>query len=561
MNHPAHQYAEQVHSGELDACEPVRLACARYLDDLQRPGLVFNESKARQVLHFFETILVHTVGQYAGKPFELLPWQAWILWNLYGWHMPDGSRRFNTAYVSMARKQGKTTLAAGVALTGLLLDQEPAAEVYSAATKRDQARILFEEARRMILRSSALAKHLTPGRHVIECPALGGKLTALSSDASTLDGLNPSTAIIDEYHSHPTDEVANVIRSGMQARRNPLHLTITTAGMSTAVPCYALHRTCMEVLRGQKTDDHLFAVMYQLDEDDAERWADPSTWHKANPSLGHTITLDALRKQYTQAKNIGRSAEIEFRTKHLNQWTSQASTWIRDAEWTACKSEATPSGACWAGLDLAAVSDLTALVLVWPQGTRYVIRGEYWIPRDTVRAELQKNPAHIYSRFLHLPNFHQTDGNVTDFAAIRRRVTGMHLTPTGMVCDSTSLMHLHQVQKIAFDRHNSTQIAIDLTDDGAPLAPYGQGFVSMSPGAKQVEHLIRSGKLAHDGDPVLRWAFSNVNLRTDPAGNIKPDKSKSGGKIDPVVALCMAVGEHMRQGPQLTDDMLQVVTL
>lgn len=559
MKDEAHRYALRVTAGELLTCEGTRLACARYLADLKRDDLKFDARRARAYLHFFERLLVHTVGKYAGQPFVPLPWQRFILWNLYGWHNLDGSRRFNTAYISMARKQGKTTLAAGIALAGLLMDREPAAEVYSAATKRDQARILFEEARRMVLQSPGLRKHLNAGRHHIEAPSLAGRMTALSSDASTLDGLNPSTAIIDEYHSHPSDEVSNVIRSGMQARQNPLHLTITTAGMNKNVPCFTLHRTAGEILRGIKTDDAFFGIVYELE--DGDDWTNSATWAKANPSLGHTITTEALEKQATQARNLGSSAEVEFKTKHCNVWTTAAKTWIRDPEWVACEMDTKPTGPCWAGLDLAAVSDLTALVLIWPKGDRVVVRGEYWIPEETVNAVLESNPAHIYRTFQSLPNFHTTPGNVTDFSAIRRRLTGTFLTHDGLQDDPENLMKAHQIRQVAFDRHNSTQIAIDLTDDGCPLAPYGQGFVSMSPGAKQVEHLIRSGKLAHDGDPVLRWALSNVTLKTDPAGNIKPDKSKSADKIDPVVALCMACGEYMRSDPEVSDDLLRVVTL
>lgn len=559
MKDPAHLYALDVIAGNLTTCKATRNACGRYLNDLKRKDLRFNQKTAAAYLEFFERLLCHTVGEYAGQPFIPLPWQRFILWNLYGWENLDGSRRFNTAYISMARKQGKTTLAAGIALAGLLMDREPAAEVYSAATKRDQARILFEEARRMVLQSPGLRKHLHAGRHHIEAPTLAGKLTALSSDASTLDGLNPSTAIIDEYHSHTSDEVSNVIRSGMQARRNPLHLTITTAGMNQNVPCYKLHRTAREILEGIKTDDAFFGMVYELEEGDD--WTNAATWAKANPSLGHTLSVDALEKQATQARNLGSSAEVEFKTKHCNVWTSAAKTWIRDPEWIACQDETEPSGPCWAGLDLAAVSDLTALIMIWPRGGRVVVRGEYWIPEETVSAILESNPAHIYRTFQSLPNFHTTPGNVTDFNSIRRRVSGTYINHRGIQEDPENLLKRFDIKQVAFDRHNSTQIAIDLTDDGCPLAPYGQGFVSMSPGAKQVEHLIRSGKLAHDGDPVLRWALSNVTLKTDPAGNIKPDKSKSADKIDPVVALCMACGEYMRSEPEITDDGLRIVSL
>lgn len=560
MSNPAHQYALDVDSGQLPACKMVQLACRRYLDDRDNPEYVFNEKRATAYLRFFGTCLSHTVGQYSGTSFEPLPWQAFILWNLYGFHMPDGRRRFNTAYISMARKQGKTTLTAGMALAALAFDGEPAAEVYSAATKRDQARILFEEARRMVLGSPVLRKHLVPSRHEITAPATNGKLTYLSSDGRTLDGTNPHTVIIDEYHAHPTDEVSNVLRSGMQARTNPLHITITTAGLNKSVPCYQLQATAKDILRGIKNDPNYFAIIYEMDEGD--EWNQPELWSKANPSMGHTISLDALRKQYQQALNMGTSYETEFKTKHLNLWTSASSTWIQDEEWMRCEKQAEASGVCYGGLDLAAVSDLTALVLAFPDGDEVHVRGWYWLPRATYEAVLESNPGHIYREFERLPNFILTDGNVTDFAAIRRHVTGTYITSEGVQYDEDNLMEQYDIRAIAFDSHNSTQIAIDLTDDGAPLSPFGQGFVSMSPGCKQLEAYIRSHRLAHEGDPVLRWALGNVELRTDPAGNIKPDKGQSkSGKIDPVTAMVMAIGEKLRQPQDISDDMLKIYSL
>lgn len=564
MKGKGHQYALDVAAKKLPACEMVQLACARYLADLERSDLVFREDVAETYLKFFEQHLRHTIGQHAGKPFILLPWQAFILWNLYGWHWPNGSRRFNYSYISMARKQGKTTLMAGMALAALLLDQEQAAEIYSAATKRDQARILFDEARRMVLQSPLLRKHINAEKHTISAPSTHGKFTYLSSDSRTLDGTNVHLCLIDEYHSHPTDEVANVLRSGMQARQNPMHITITTAGLNRNVPCYKLQNTCREILKGLKNDDSFFCIIFEVDEAQQEDWTNPDHWHQSNPSLGATITLDALARQCQQAQNMGSSYETEFKTKHLNIWTDAAKTWIPDAQWKACEIPVQANhlpAECWAGLDLAAVSDLTALILIFPDQNGFHVRGHYWIPSETIRGVLSSNPAHFYAEMQHLPNVHVTDGNVTDFQSIRRFVTGSHITHLGQQNESGSLMHRHDVKAIAFDRHNSTQIAIDLVDDGAPLVPYGQGFVSMSPGAKQLEMLIRSGKIWHNGDPVLRWALANVELRTDPAGNIKPDKSKSSGKIDPIVALCMALGEYLRADPGISDEMLQVVSL
>jgi len=560
MSHPAHVYAVDISKGRLPACEMVKLACSRYLEDRKNPDYVFKQSQAEAYIKFFSTCLTHTVGSYSGKPFDPLPWQQFILWNLYGFYLKDGSRRFNTAYISMSRKQGKTTLMAGIALAALLFDEEPAAEVYSAATKRDQARILFEEARRMVLANGTLSKHLVPSRHEITAPKLHGKLTYLSSDGRTLDGTNPHTVIIDEYHAHPTDEVSNVLRSGMQARKNPMHLTITTAGLNKGVPCYALQATAKELLKGIKNDPNYFAIIYELDEGDS--WNNPKNWVKANPSLGHTITSESLQKQYQQALNMGSSYETEFKTKHLNTWTTAAATWINDEEWQKCLYQKEVYGDCFGGLDLASVSDLTALVLVFPDGESIDVRGYYWIPRATYEAALESNPGHIYREFEQLENFFITDGNVTDYSSIRKLITGTTITAAGVQVNENHLLNDYAVKAIAYDRYNSTQIAIDLTEDGAPLAPYGQGFVSMSPGCKQLEAYVRSGRLRHNGDPVLRWALANVELKTDPAGNIKPDKGKSkSGKIDPIAALVMAIGEKLRQGDEITDDMLKIYSL
>ena len=558
----AHQYALDVVHGKQAASKYTRKACERYLKDLdtaEERGLEFRAHTAQAYITFFQRAIRHTVGEWDGQPFNPLPWQKFILWNLYGWFREDGTRRFNYAYITVARKNGKTTLMAGAALAALFFDQEKAAEVYFAATKKDQAKIGFDEAQRMVSISPPLRKHLKAGKHDIKAPTLSARCTYLSADRDTLDGLNIHFAGIDEYHAHPTDGVANVLRSGMQARRNPLHLTITTAGFNRESPCYELQKTCKEILDGIKHDDAQFAIIYELDEGDD--WTDSSTWVKANPSLGTALRPQLLESQLQQAINLGGSREVEFKTKHLNQWVTASKTWIQDEVWMRNKREANLDGLlCFGGLDLASVSDMTALVMVYPEDGGYHVRGHYFLPSDTVDQVLDRDPAHIYRSFRELPNVHLTDGNVTDYASIRRVVSGVMNTPDGQVIDEGSIMHNYQVQKIAFDRYNSTQIAIDLVDDGVPLVPFGQGFVSMSSPTKQLEVLTRTGKIWHDGDPVLRWALGNVELKMDPAGNIKADKQKSGGKIDPIVAMIMGIGEHMKT-PQVEEAYFDIISL
>jgi len=557
-----HTYALDVITGKIPAAKYVAKACQRYLTDLdtaEERGLEFRPKTAQAYITFFQRAIRHTVGEWDGKPFDPLPWQQFILWNLYGWFREDGTRRFNYAYITVARKNGKTTLMAGCALAALFFDQEKAAEVYFAATKKDQAKIGFDEAQRMVSISPQLRRHLRAGKHDIKAPKLSARCTYLSSERDTLDGLNIHFAGIDEYHAHPTDGVANVLRSGMQARRNPLHLTITTAGFNRESPCYEMQKTCKEILDGVKHDDAQFALIYELDEEDD--WTDSSTWIKANPSLGVALRQQLLESQLQQAINLGGSREVEFKTKHLNKWVTASKTWIQDEIWSANERKEDLTGRiCWGGLDLASVSDMTALVMVYPDGDGYHVRGHYFMPSDTIDNILDRDPSHIYRTFLDLPNFHITDGNVTDYAAIRRLVSGVMNRPDGQEVDATSLMHNYQVEKIAFDRYNSTQIAIDLVDDGVPLTPFGQGFVSMSSPTKQLEVLVRTGKVWHDGDPVLRWALGNVELKMDPAGNIKADKQKSGGKIDPIVAMVMGIGEHMKT-PQEVEQNFDIISL
>ena len=557
-----HQYALDVVHGKLVASKYTRKACERYLTDLdtaEERGLEFRPKTAQAYITFFQRAIRHTVGEWDGKPFDPLPWQKFILWNLYGWFREDGTRRFNYAYVTVARKNGKTTLMAGAALAALFFDQEKAAEVYFAATKKDQAKIGFDEAQRMVTFSPPLRKHLKAGKHDIKAPTLSARCTYLSSERDTLDGLNVHFAGIDEYHAHTTDGVANVLRSGMQARRNPLHFTITTAGFNRESPCFELQKTCKEILDGIKHDDAQFAILYELDEDDD--WTDSSTWVKANPSLGTALRSQLLDSQLQQAINLGGSREVEFKTKHLNKWVTASKTWIQDEVWMRNKRDVNLDGLkCWGGLDLASVSDMTALVMCYPENGGYHVRGHYFLPSDTVHQVLDREPSHIYRTFLELPNVHLTDGNVTDYASIRRKVSGVMNKPEGQVVEESSLMHTYNVQKIAFDRYNSTQIAIDLVDDGVPRVPFGQGFVSMSSPTKQLEVLVRTGKLWHDGDPVLRWALGNVELKMDPAGNIKADKQKSGGKIDPIVAMIMGIGEHMKS-PAEDEGYFEIINL
>ena len=551
-NHPAHQYATEVAFGKRVAGKWVQLACKRYLSDLdkQEDGKwEFRPNTATKWVQFFPTVLRVFKGPKAGHPFELMIWQQFVIWNVFGWYDKDtGRRRFRYAFVLISRKNGKTVFAAALAIAMAIFDNEKSPDCYFLATKKDQA----EEAYRSVLefaKSSAVVRRhanikLRGGR-----TKTGGKIGYLGSNKDTLDGLDTHFGCIDEYHAHGTDAVYNVIKSSMGARPNGLHFTISTEGFNPGGPMDDLKKHCRAVLEGQRTDDAQFSLMYEMDEGDD--WRDEANWEKANPSLGISPSLEYLREQYTQAEAMGGTTEVEFKTKHLNLQVSSSDVWIQDKVWMQGKSdlEFDPNMPIWAGLDLASVSDLTALVLAQPHNGGYIVRGHYFLPQDKMD-EMKERGGNAYLTFESLPNVHVTDGNVTDYDEIRRVITGVQMRVGGAVIDENSLMHTLNIRKIAFDRYNATQIGIDLVNDGVQIAPFGQGFVSMSAPTKQLEILARQGKIWHDGDPVLRWAISNVELKVDPAGNIKADKGHSADKIDPVVALVMAIGEHLKSEPE-----------
>ena len=565
MNTPE-QYAHDVIDGKIKSGKWIRLACQRHFDDLESAkdrGLIFKDDVAQRHIQFFELFIKHTIGDFAGKAFIPLAWQKFLLWQLFGWHRIDGSRRFNYLFLCVARKNGKSTLLAALALQFLIFENEAAAGVYFCATKRDQAKIAFDEAVRMVKASPELRSRAKTFVNRIAVDSTSSNAFVLSSDRDSLDGLNISFAGVDEYHAHKSDAVYNVLKSGMGSRRNPLHCTITTAGLDKSVPCFKLEQTCKEILQGVKTDDALLPLIFSLDDDDD--WRDQKNWIKSNPSLNETISIDYLQKQCRQAINQGGSLEVEFKTKHLNEWVSASRTWIQDAVWMDGHDVSVELNGleCYGGLDLASVSDITSLVLAFPlpDGSIHV-RCWNWLPEDQVTRVLDTNSAHIYRQFKNDGSLILTPGNVTDYDAIRRTITGVHFVNGKAQIDPDCIMTRYQVKSIGFDRYNSTQIASQLTDDGVPLAPFGQGFVSMSAPTKELEIKIRTKNLKHDGNAVLRWSMANVSLRRDPAGNMKVDKEKSSEKVDPVVALVMAIGEYLTdQTPGINLDDFSIISL
>jgi phage terminase large subunit-like protein len=525
--HKVERYIDDIQSGAVPVCEHVRNAVARYVAD-RAAGWGFSETYAEHAIEFIEQ-LEHSTGEYAGRAFELEPWQAFIVWNLFGFLNEDGSRRFTRAYVEVPRKNGKSTFSSAIMLYGLIADDEPAAQVYSAATKLDQAMMVFGESVRVCQNLPWLSEALTVNNSVNNRRILYGQsiYKPLEWNPGKQDGLNAHFCCIDEYHAHPNDELYNVIRNSMGARRQPLLFTITTAGFNREAPCYKHRQYCAGVLSGAIKDDALFSVIYTLDEGDD--WTDPAVWAKANPNWGISVNPRQLEQGLTEAKEFVHK-EVEFKTKLLNVWTDTAMTWISDSDWKACDGMDELEGElCYGGLDLASTGDFCAFSLYFPAYN--AIRSWYWLPVET--AYKRKDAAGASIRQWAADGFIElTDGNVTDYSFIKARVI--------------ALAEQYDIKDIAFDRFNSSQLVIELQNEGLQMFPFGQGFVSMSAPTKELERLVKDKKLRHAGNPVTRWMMSNIMLRTDPAGNIKIDKAKSGDKVDGPVSIVMALGTCMQ---------------
>ncbi len=523
--HPAEQYAADVREGKVTVCELVKLAVERYYSDLAAAldrGWHFDRKAAQRAIRFIES-LRHTKGEWAGQKFLLEPWQQFVLWNIFGWMLADGTRRFRYAYIEIARKNGKTALSAGIGLYMLFADGESRPEVYSAATVNSDAA--------EIVKSTDLKKYLSVFRNSITYEAKGGMLKPLSSDYGTHDGLNPSCGIIDEFHAHKDSGMFDVIKSAFGARRQPLMFIITTAGFNKSGACFSYRDNVIKVLRGVNTDDSLFGIIYTLDE--REEWDNPKMWVKANPNLGVSLSVDYLADQVKDAKNRPEAVR-NVMTKNVNLWVDAERTWILDDAWMACVGDTDPATLrgcdCWGGLDLSNVGDVTAFVLLFHENDRFQLLPHFWIPEEKMREKVRKENIN-YDAWVRGGYVTVTPGNVVDYDFVK--------------ADILRIAADYNLKSSAYDRWNASQTIIDLSNEGMEFSPFGQGFGSMSAPTKQFEVLVLTGEIEHFGNPVLRWMLASTAVKSDPAGNIKPDKEKSSQKIDGIVAAIMALGEWL----------------
>lgn len=532
----AAQYQRDVLTGKITTGKLAKLAVKRHETDLkkgQNRGLFFCEESARRALTLF-SYLKHSKGEWAGNTLELEPWQAWIIACVFGWKNQDtDKRRYRTVYEEVARKNGKSTRLAGVGLYGLTKDEEGGPEIYCAATKREQSRILFDESCRMVKQSKALKRRLNVHQHRIVNAANFGKFEPLSADGQTMDGLNPHFALVDELHAHKTAEVWDVLKSALGARSQPLIWAITTAGFNKDGICYEVRDYAIKVLQGVIDDDAFFSIIFTLD--DGDNWQDESNWIKANPNLGVSVSLDYLREQARQAV-VMPTAKINFFTKHLNIWVSGASAWCNMELWNGCADNYKPDdidGAVevYLGLDLASVSDIASLggVAVMPDGS-WKTFGKHYLPEDAVNAGIRKSTVPFKA-------WHEqgwltlTPGNVIDYNWIK--------------ADILAFVARYNVKEIAFDRWNTSQLVNDLMELELPMVAFGMGFGSISAPMKELERRYSTKEISHPNDPVLNWAMSNVVAEQNNNGDIRPAKNKSMEKIDPAVALIIAIGRAM----------------
>ena len=499
----------------------------------------YSKDAADYAVAFIEA-LCHTKGSWAGQSFELIDWQEQIIRDVFGILKPNGYRQFNTAYVEIPKKMGKSELAAAIALLLTCGDNEERAEVYGCAADRQQASIVFEVAADMVRMCPALNKRvklLASTKRLIYLPT-NSFYQVLSAEAYSKHGFNIHGVVFDELHTQPNRKLFDVMTKGSgDARMQPLYFLITTAGDNVNSICYEVHQKAKDLLTGRKHDATFYPVIYGAEEDDD--WTDPKVWKKVNPSLGITVGIDKIKAACESAKQ-NPAEENSFRQLRLNQWVKQAVRWMPMEKWDKCAFKVDPESLkgriCYGGLDLSSTTDITAFVLVFPpldEDDKYHVLPFFWMPEENLDLRVRRDHVN-YDLWKKQGFLKTTEGNVVHYGFIESFIEelGTH----------------YNIREIAFDRWGAVQMTQNLEGLGFTVVPFGQGFKDMSPPTKELMKLTLEEKIAHGGQPVLRWMMDNIFIRTDPAGNIKPDKEKSTERIDGAVALIMALDRALRNG-------------
>ena len=538
---PYYQYVDDVVSGKVIVGENIKLAVQRFQNDLQRDDLEFREGVVDGAIEFIST-LKHFTGKSSGQNFILEDWQAFIVANIVGWYWKDtDNRRYSSSYIEISRKQGKTALAAALCLYFLIADGEDGAEVDLAANSKEQAKIAFSFCSTFTKQLDPKAKYLKAYRDSILLDANNSKLRVFAADDSKLDGFNASFGLIDEYHSAKNSKVRDVIKSSMGMRQNPHLCTITTAGFDKTLPCYKLRSTAIDILNGLKADDSMFIAIYCLDEDDD--WMDEKNWVKCSPNLDVTVTSKYIREQVQSAIN-NPSEEVGVKTKTLNLWCDSVKVWLpetyiikasKNIDWDSLK-----DCPCYVGVDLASTSDLTAVSYLVVKDGLYYFKTDYYLPESALK---EKADRELYKYWKQMGLLNITEGNVTDYDYITN--------------DLMKYSTIVNIQKVGYDKYNSTQWAITATDLGLPLEEYPQTLGNFNKPTREMERLLLSGKAIVDNNEITRWCFKNVTLKSDYNGNVKPNKSINAKKIDGAISMIQALGMYL-DTPHYTNEIITI---
>lgn len=536
-------YCQDVLAGKIPNCKTVKQAVERQQKDLKRKfskgfPYIYDANKGARVCAFIE-LLPHIKGPLAGKPIQLEPWQIFIIMTVYSWVKEDGSRRYRRSYVEVPRGNGKSALSSGLGLYMLSADGEGGAEVYSFATTRDQAKIVFGDAQQMAHRSSGLRGHfgVEVNARNINVKKTASKFEALSAEGSTLDGLNTHFACIDELHAHKTRSVYDVVETSIGKRTQSLLWVITTAGSNRSGICYEVRGFVKKILNGSAKDETQFGIIYGLDAEDD--WTTEEALIKANPNWGVSVMPEVLLPLQAKAMTMP-SAANNFRTKHLNEWVNADVSWMDMRAWDKCGDttlsvEDFEGQECYMALDLASKTDIAAKMNVYIKDGHYYAFGDYYLPRETV----DKGENAQYSGWESLGLLTVTEGAIIDFQVIEDKILND--------CKRFDIM------EVPYDPFQATQLSMRLLNQGVNMVEVRPTVLNFSEPMKQLEALVLSGKFHHNGDPILTWMVSNVVCHTDAKDNIYPRKERPENKIDGVVALIMALNRAIANNNEQGD--------
>ena len=534
-----YNYIQDVLNDRVIACKTIKLTCNRFLSFLEKDEYYFDAKAVERVIQFI-SLIRHYLGKHCGKPFILQSWQTLIIASIYGFkYRKDDTRVCRNAFILMARKNGKSALCAALSLYHLIADNEAASEIFFAANSREQAKILLSITSNFAKSLDAKGKTISTYRDLIKFN--NNFIKVVSSDTSKLDGYNLSFAIIDEEHEAKDSKMIDIISSSMGMRLQPLLIEISTAGFNTFSICKQKYDTAKEILNGLKTDDSLQAFIYELDEDDD--WDDCKKWEKANPNLNVTVTADFIQSEITKAKNTS-TLEVSVRTKNLNQWLSTSNVWIPDIHiinsTQKLNIEDFSGLCCYVGVDLSAVSDLTAVSYLIDTDGKYYFFNKYYLPASAL---FDNSNSELYKKWQRMGLLNVTEGNVTDYDYVLN--------------DILKTNNIVFIDSIFYDSWNATQFAISATEAGLNMQSFSQAIGNFNRPTKEFERLLLSNRVVIDDNEITRYCLKNVVIKTDHNDNSKPTKVIRQNKIDGAIAMLQALGGMLQQ-PQYNNQIFTV---